>query len=61
MAKNYPAIQLAAWFHDVIYNPMATDNEEKSAEYAAKVLTKLNVASSTIDAVTRMSLNTKNH
>lgn len=61
LAKNYPAIQLAAWFHDVIYNPMATDNEEKSAEYAALVLTKLNVASSTIDAVTRMILNTKNH
>jgi len=60
-AKNYSAIQLAAWFHDAIYNPMVTDNEEKSAEYAAKVLTKLNISSSTIDAVTQMILNTKDH
>lgn len=60
-AKNYPAIQLAAWFHDVIYNPKAKDNEEKSAEYAAKVLNRLNISPSTIDAVTRMILNTKHH
>ncbi len=60
-AKNYRAIQFAAWFHDVVYHPHAKDNEEKSAEYAAKVLTKLNVCSATIDAVTQMILNTKYH
>jgi len=60
-AKNYPAIQLAGWFHDVVYHPKAKDNEEKSAAYAAKILTQLTVSQPTIDAVTRMILNTKHH
>jgi predicted metal-dependent HD superfamily phosphohydrolase len=60
-AKNYRGIQFAAWFHDVVYHPNAKDNEEKSAAYAAQVLTKLNVCPATIDAVTQMILNTKYH
>jgi predicted metal-dependent HD superfamily phosphohydrolase len=60
-ANNYPAIQLAVWFHDVIYNPKAKDNEEKSADYAAKVLNRLKISPSTIEAVTQMILNTKHH
>lgn len=60
-ANNYSAIQLAVWFHDVIYNPNAKDNEEKSAEYAAKVLNRLKISQTTIDAVTRMILNTQHH
>ncbi len=60
-AKNYQAIQLAAWFHDVVYYPKAKDNEEKSAAYAANVLSKLKVCPATIDAVTQMILNTKYH
>ncbi|MBO1351093.1 MAG: hypothetical protein EBE86_028690 [Hormoscilla sp. GUM202] len=60
-ANNYPAIQLATWFHDAIYNPKAKDNEEKSAAYAAKVLKRLKISSSTIDAVTQMILKTKHH
>lgn len=27
-AANFPAIELAAWFHDVIYDSQAKDNEE---------------------------------
>src|SRR5215510_5718554 len=42
MLRNYatdlPAIQLAAWFHDSIYDPHAADNEERSAHYAQNVL-----------------------
>ena len=60
-ANNYPAIQLSAWFHDAIYNPKAKDNEEKSAEYAAKVLNELKISPCTIDAVNQIILNTKHH
>ena len=30
IAADLEAIKLAAWFHDVIYDPAATDNEEQS-------------------------------
>lgn len=31
-------IRLAAWFHDAVYDPQRTDNEERSAELAAVTL-----------------------
>lgn len=56
---NFPAIQLAAWFHDAIYDPRAKDNEERSARYAADTLTRLGLPGATIDAVSQMILGTK--
>lgn len=37
------AIELALWFHDVIYQPTSAHNEENSADYAVTCLQKLNV------------------
>src|SRR4051794_20184465 len=37
LSQNWPAVQFAAWFHDVIYDSQAKDNEEKSAEYAQTI------------------------
>lgn len=60
-AENFPAIKMAAWFHDAIYDSQANNNEEKSAEYADDSLKKINIPTATINLVVRMILNTKNH
>lgn len=37
-------IESAIWFHDIVYDTQAKDNEEKSADYARNVLLGLNVS-----------------
>jgi predicted metal-dependent HD superfamily phosphohydrolase len=58
---DLPALQLAAWFHDCIYDPHAADNEEQSAVYAQNMLTSLVLPAPTIQAVSQMILSTKTH
>ena len=60
-SQNFPALQFAAWFHDIIYNPKAKDNEEKSAAKATNVLTNLGIPFSIVDNVSNLILITKNH
>ncbi|MBG1265988.1 HD domain-containing protein [Nostoc sp. WHI] len=59
--NNLAAVQLAGWFHDVVYDTQAQDNEERSADYAFALLSNLNIPESTITIVTRIILNTKDH
>lgn len=61
VAIDFSVIQLAAWFHDVIYDPKSQDNEEKSAEYAEVVLTELAIPLATIARVKTIILSTKTH
>lgn len=61
LAVNFPTIQLAAWFHDVIYDSKAKDNEQKSADYALVSLTKLKLPSTTVERVRSLILSTKTH
>lgn len=61
LAIDFPAIQLAAWFHDVIYDPRAKDNEEKSAEYAVASLNQFKIPITTVERVKTLILNTKTH
>ncbi|MEP0885787.1 hypothetical protein NDI49_30115 [Trichocoleus sp. ST-U3] len=61
LAVKFPTIQLAAWFHDVIYDSKAKDNEERSADYAVLSLTKLKIPSTTVERVRRLILSTKTH
>ncbi|ACC83617.1 hypothetical protein [Nostoc punctiforme] len=59
--NNLAAVQLAAWFHDVVYDTEAQDNEERSADYAFELLSNLGIPESIIITVTRLILNTKDH
>jgi len=61
LSLNLPSIQLAAWFHDVFYDPKAKNNEEKSAEYAESALNSLKISKPTIVRVKSLILSTKNH
>ncbi|MBW4518310.1 MAG: hypothetical protein KME16_01070 [Scytolyngbya sp. HA4215-MV1] len=60
-AQNPFTLELAAWFHDAVYNSQASDNEAQSAEYAAQVLRSLNLPGADITTVCHLILCTKHH
>jgi predicted metal-dependent HD superfamily phosphohydrolase len=59
--QDLAAVKLAAWFHDLVYDTHAQDNEEKSAEYAVKILENLAIPTNKINTVYWLILNTKYH
>ncbi|MEJ1936450.1 hypothetical protein WDZ92_40175 [Nostoc sp. NIES-2111] len=59
--QDLSLVEIAAWFHDVIYDSQAQDNEEKSANYASDLLNNLDIPNSCITTVQRLILNTKHH
>lgn len=61
LAHDYPAIQLAVWFHDIVYDSHAADNEAQSAAYAESALTNLSIPPATVRKVGRMILATADH
>lgn len=61
LAKDYQALQLAIWFHDVIYDPGANDNEARSAEYAGWQLSRLGLGQELIAEVQRLIMVTVDH
>ena len=56
-----PAVVLAAWLHDVIYDPTAHDNEAASAVYAGEVLPALGVPAPVVAEVRRLIELTAGH
>jgi predicted metal-dependent HD superfamily phosphohydrolase len=56
-----PLVTFAAWFHDAIYDPMAKDNEERSAEWARSELAAIGLPAARCDAVASLILKTKSH
>jgi len=58
-ARNLNAVKLAGWLHDVIYNSRASDNEERSAEYAERLCERLSIPEGRL--VASLILKTKTH
>jgi len=59
--KQPETVRLAAWYHDVIYDPRRSDNESRSAEAAAESLRGLGIDADRTARVGHLILMTKDH
>jgi predicted metal-dependent HD superfamily phosphohydrolase len=60
-ASDPDVVRLAAWFHDAVYDPERSDNEERSARLAERMLTDTDLAADRIAEVVRLVLLTRTH
>ena len=51
LAEHIEEVEAALWFHDVIYNTRASDNEERSAEFARDAMASAGIPSEVIGRV----------
>jgi predicted metal-dependent HD superfamily phosphohydrolase len=58
---DWHAVIWAVAYHDMIYNVLRQDNEEKSAEFARKKMAALSIPEDRIQLVVTMILATKKH
>lgn len=59
--KDWNCILFTLYYHDIIYKATKSDNEDKSADFAKKIMIKLSVAKSIIDNCKSQILATKKH
>ena len=61
LARQPLAVELAIWFHDAVYDPRATDNEERSAELAKRRITEAGGTQELCSSVVALVMATKTH
>ena len=54
-------LHFALWWHDIVYEPQASDNEARSAALARARLVDLGAGNAAIETVDRLILATRNH
>ena len=57
--ENPDSVEMALWFHDAIYQPFSSTNEEDSASWAAEYLKQAGAQEKLIDEVSQLILATK--
>lgn len=60
-ADDIELVELAGWFHDVVYDPRAKDNEERSAAQATARLGQLGLPAARLERVAELILVTRRH
>lgn len=60
-ADDLPTVQLAAWFHDAVYRPDRSENEERSAALAERALPELGIGPARTAEVARLVRLTVTH
>lgn len=61
LALHGDEVVLAWWFHDAIYDPKASDNEERSAQWAERVLPECGIAPDAVARIAAMIRATQAH
>lgn len=59
--QNWDTILFTLYYHDIIYNPIKSDNEEKSAELAESRLRQIYAPNEKIELCKRQIIATKTH
>lgn len=59
--QNWNTILFTLYYHDIVYNSLKSDNEEKSAELAEKRMKQIVVSNDTIKLCKKQILTTKSH
>ena len=61
LARRPAEVEIALWFHDAAYDPKARDNEERSADWAARSLLAADCDAAVAERVRALVLATDGH